>query len=98
MRDILLSTGFPALANMKYPESAGTCSGCSNTSGPHQWREPNMLILTRREGEKLVLTHQGITIWVKVTDIKGGQIKLSIEAPKAVDFVRRELQPEQPMP
>lgn len=50
-----------------------------------------MLVLTRREGEELVLTYQGVTIRARVTDIKGGQVKVGVEAPREVEIIRREL-------
>ena len=52
-----------------------------------------MLILSRREGEELVLTYEGITIRVK-----GGRVKGGVEAPQEVDVVRREFQAREPMP
>lgn len=50
-----------------------------------------MLILTRREGEEFVLTHKGITIRVKVTNVNGSQVKVGIEAPREVHVARNEL-------
>ncbi|MFA5633358.1 MAG: carbon storage regulator [Porticoccaceae bacterium] len=47
-----------------------------------------MLILTRREGETIVVDHD---IRITVTRIKGGQVKLGIDAPEDVDIVREEL-------
>ena len=47
-----------------------------------------MLILTRRSGESVVI---GNDIVVTVTDIKNGQIKLGITAPKDVTVNREEV-------
>ncbi len=47
-----------------------------------------MLILTRKLGESVVI---GDNIKVTVTDIKNGQIKLGISAPKDVTVNREEV-------
>ena len=47
-----------------------------------------MLILTRRLGESIVI---GDNIVVTVSDIKNGQIKLGIDAPKDVIICREEV-------
>lgn len=47
-----------------------------------------MLVITRREGETVVVDHD---IRITVTLIKGGQVKLGIDAPEDVDIVREEL-------
>ena len=46
-----------------------------------------MLILTRKLGESIVI---GDNIKVTITDIKNGQIKLGITAPKDVTVNREE--------
>lgn len=50
-----------------------------------------MLVLTRREGEELILTYQDITIENMVTEIHGKQAKIGVEAPWDVEVVRDEL-------
>ena len=47
-----------------------------------------MLVLTRRRGEGVTI---GPTIRVVVLGIKGGQIRLGIEAPPAVEIHRDEV-------
>lgn len=47
-----------------------------------------MLILARREGEALVIDHD---IRVTITAIKGGQVRIGIDAPEDVDIMREEL-------
>ncbi|MFA5633363.1 MAG: carbon storage regulator CsrA [Porticoccaceae bacterium] len=47
-----------------------------------------MLILTRKLGETVVIDHD---IRVTVLAVKGGQIKIGIDAPRDVDIVREEL-------
>ena len=47
-----------------------------------------MLILTRKLGESIVI---GDNIKVTITDIKNGQIKLGITAPKDVTVNREEV-------
>ena len=47
-----------------------------------------MLVLTRRRGEAITI---GSNIRVVVLDIKGGQIRLGIEAPSTVEIHRDEI-------
>ncbi|MDP1946074.1 MAG: carbon storage regulator CsrA [Nitrospirota bacterium] len=47
-----------------------------------------MLVLTRRRGEAITIGHN---IRVIVLDIKGGQIRLGIEAPSTVEIHRDEI-------
>ena len=47
-----------------------------------------MLVLSRKEGEKI---HIGNDIVVTVTSLKGGRVKLGIEAPHNVTVLRGEL-------
>lgn len=47
-----------------------------------------MLIITRREGETIVVDHD---IRITVSRITGSQVKLAIDAPAAVDIIREEL-------
>ncbi|WP_060482695.1 carbon storage regulator CsrA [Pseudomonas sp. NBRC 111119] len=48
-----------------------------------------MLILTRKVGETIVIND---TIRVTVLQVKGGQVRLGIEAPKDVSVHRHEIQ------
>lgn len=47
-----------------------------------------MLVLTRREGEKIVL---GGSIEITVAEIQGDKVRLGIQAPKDVEILRGEL-------
>jgi carbon storage regulator len=47
-----------------------------------------MLVLSRKQGEKVVI---GNNITVTVAEIKGGRIRLAIEAPDHVRVLRGEL-------
>ena len=48
-----------------------------------------MLILTRKPGERLILGNGDIVI--EVTEIRGGKVKIGIEAPRDVPILRSEL-------
>ncbi|MBN1808740.1 MAG: carbon storage regulator CsrA [Planctomycetes bacterium] len=47
-----------------------------------------MLVLSRRQGESIVI---GGTVRVTVVTVSGGQVKLSIDAPKSVSIHRSEV-------
>lgn len=47
-----------------------------------------MLVLTRKLGESIVIDHD---IKITVLAVKGGQVRLGIDAPEDVDIVREEL-------
>lgn len=47
-----------------------------------------MLILTRRVGEKLRI---GDDVTVTVSEIKGQQVRLAIEAPRKIEVYREEV-------
>lgn len=47
-----------------------------------------MLVLTRKKNEAIVV---GNDVTVTVVEVKGGRVKLSIEAPQSVGIARREV-------
>ena len=47
-----------------------------------------MLRITRRAGERIVL---GGDVIIEVTEVKGGTVRIGIEAPKSVRIYREEL-------
>jgi carbon storage regulator len=47
-----------------------------------------MLVLTRRPGESIVV---GENIVVTVIEIKGGQVRIGIDAPRDIDVYREEI-------
>ncbi|MGA9595157.1 MAG: carbon storage regulator CsrA [Acidimicrobiia bacterium] len=47
-----------------------------------------MLVLTRRPGESIIV---GENIVVTVIEIKGGQVRIGIDAPREVDVYREEI-------
>ena len=54
-----------------------------------------MLVLTRRNGEELVLSDQdGLRIEVSVLRISGNSVRLGINAPGSVSVLRAELEGE----
>lgn len=52
-----------------------------------------MLVLNRRVGEKLII---GDNIEVTVLAIKGGQVRIGIEAPKEISVIREEIKDKYP--
>ncbi|MDX2467935.1 MAG: carbon storage regulator CsrA [Acidimicrobiia bacterium] len=47
-----------------------------------------MLVLTRRPGESIVI---GENIVITVIEIKGGQVRIGIDAPREIDVYREEI-------
>lgn len=47
-----------------------------------------MLVLSRKVGESLIL---GNEIRIKVIEVRGGQVRLGVEAPPEISVVREEL-------
>lgn len=47
-----------------------------------------MLVLTRRPGESIVV---GEDIVITVIEIKGGQVRIGIDAPRSVEVYREEI-------
>ena len=47
-----------------------------------------MLVLTRRPGESIVI---GQDIVITVIEIKGGQVRIGIDAPREIDVYREEI-------
>lgn len=56
----------------------------------HAWeaRSPNMLILTRRVGETVMI---GNDVTVTVLGVKGNQVRIGVNAPKDVSVHREEI-------
>ncbi len=50
-----------------------------------------MLVLQRREGERLVIEAGGRTIFVLVAAMDGGRVRLGVEAPADVRVDREEV-------
>lgn len=49
-----------------------------------------MLVLTRKLNEEIIIGHLGIT--VKVVDVKGGRVRLGVEAPAHIRIERADHQ------
>ena len=47
-----------------------------------------MLVLTRKSGESLII---GENIVVTVVEVRGGQVKIGVEAPQEIYIYRKEL-------
>ena len=71
---------------------SGTISGGVKREAPlgTWWRceVPEVLILTRRVGEKVMI---GDDVSVTVLRVKGNQVRLGVEAPKSVSVQREEI-------
>lgn len=69
--------------------SCGTCreSRATFSSEFHKW-ESDMLILTRKIGESLMV---GEEVTVTVMDVKGNQVRIGIAAPNDVAVHREEI-------
>lgn len=50
--------------------------------------ENNMLILTRKKDESIILDGK---IEIKIIEIEDGKVKIGIDAPKDIDIMRKEL-------
>jgi carbon storage regulator len=50
------------------------------------WKEPHMLVLTRKLNEQIVIGNQRIT--VKIVDVRGSRVRLGIDAPDDVRIER----------
>jgi carbon storage regulator len=69
--------------------SRGTCreSRATFSSEFHKW-ESDMLILTRKIGESLMI---GKDVTVTVMDVKGNQVRVGIKAPRDVEVHMEEI-------
>lgn len=47
-----------------------------------------MLVLTRKTGERI---HLGEDIWIEVLEVRGGTVRLGVDAPKEVEVHRDEI-------
>ena len=52
-----------------------------------------MLVLTRRQGQKIILDDN---IVISVVSIRHDQVRIGVDAPKHVNIVRDELQHKEP--
>jgi len=58
----------------------------------HLWQGGQMLILTRRIGETIIIeTPEGTLITVTVLGVKGNQVRIGTDAPEKVVILREEL-------
>ncbi len=51
-----------------------------------------MLVITRKEGESILI---GDDTRVEIQEVKGGQVKIGIDAPREVEVLREELLQEE---
>lgn len=51
-----------------------------------------MLVLTRRIGEELVIRYGDLEATVLLSDLRGEQVRVCIEAPPEFEVVRKELE------
>ena len=50
-----------------------------------------MLMLSRRQGEEIVVAFEGVVVTVRVVEIKRNQVRVGINAPPEVSVHRREI-------
>ena len=50
-----------------------------------------MLVLTRRTGERIVITLGPIRIWITALDPRPGQVRIGIDAPRRCRVDREEI-------
>lgn len=62
--------------------------------GPH--RTTGRLVLSRREGERVIIGEGESAIVLVVMEIRGQYIRLGVEAPKSVPIRRDDYQPREP--
>lgn len=55
-----------------------------------------MLLLTRRPNESILLYTSDGVVEIKVSDIKGNQTRIGIDAPKSIKILRSEMDIPQP--
>lgn len=71
-----------------FKRSCQTDSYTANLLLSHSVKETAMLVITRRQGESVEITH-GIT--VTILELESGRIKLGFIAPKDIEIMRSEL-------
>ena len=49
-----------------------------------------MLVLSRKKGECIVINQHSLTIEIMVVEVRGGRVRLSINAPKEIPISRRD--------
>ena len=68
-------------------------------AGPSKIKEDAvMLVLSRKEGERIVIDSgvEGAPIVISVVEIRGGRVRIGIQAPRSVAVRRQELEFELP--
>lgn len=50
-----------------------------------------MLVLTRKEGERLVLMGNDGEVVIEIHEIAAGRVRVAIDAPQSVRIIRQEL-------
>lgn len=65
---------------------------CGGSDGqPRDWRS-EMLVITRREGEEVVIGDPRNPIGVvRIASIKGDRVRVAFDFPRAIDVHRREV-------
>jgi carbon storage regulator len=63
---------------------------CLRSGRIHQGRSPNVLVLSRKLGERILI---GDRIVVTVAKLENGQVRLGIEAPREISVFREEIEP-----
>jgi carbon storage regulator len=86
--DTANSAALPNLAKLSSSRSSGLRSSIEDLQ-PNFMEEIQMLVLTRKCGEEIVIGLGAIRI--EVLDVKGGRVRLGVTAPKEVSVHREEV-------
>src|SRR5690606_31330255 len=83
--------GFP-LSNSRRSLSLGTKRGIFPVAARTGRREVRMLVITRREGEEVVIGDPRNPIGVvRIASIKGDRVRVAFDFPRQIDVHRREI-------
>lgn len=76
----------------KRPQGPRWLVGSPQTGGERKQEAHGMLVITRREGEEVVIGNPAAPLGiVRIATIKGDRVRIAFEFPREVDVHRREV-------